>query len=217
MKSLQNYKAIFFDMDGVLVDSERIYLQALQEYLYLHNIEEKQENLLKYIGKSLEVISRGLLKEYSISETLEECMQKQIALYDTLFYKEGNIYAMPFVKEVLIKLKEHDKKIAVVSSSSLKGIQLTLSQIGLKHFFDEIISTEMVKRGKPFGDVYQFAAKKFHLNIADCLVIEDSPAGIHAAKEARMEVIAYKGASVIQETKEADEEIYSFEELLKQL
>ena len=74
-------------MDGVLVDSERIYLQALQEYLYLHNIEEKQENLLKYIGKSLEVISRGLLKEYSISETLEECMQKQIALYDTLFYK----------------------------------------------------------------------------------------------------------------------------------
>ena len=65
MKSLQNYKAIFFDMDGVLVDSERIYLQALQEYLYLHNIEEKQENLLKYIGKSLEVISRGLLKEYS--------------------------------------------------------------------------------------------------------------------------------------------------------
>ena len=199
MKSLQNYKAIFFDMDGVLVDSERIYLQALQEYLYLHNIEEKQENLLKYIGKSLEVISRGLLKEYSISETLEECMQKQIALYDTLFYKEGNIYAMPFVKEVLIKLKEHDKKIAVVSSSSLKGIQLTLSQIGLTHFFDEIIS------------------KKFHLNIADCLVIEDSPAGIHAAKEARMEVIAYKGASVIQETKEADEEIYSFEELLKQL
>lgn len=55
------------------------------------------------------------------------------------------------------------------------------------------------------------------MNIADCLVIEDSPAGIHAAKEARMEVIAYKGASVIQETKEADEEIYSFEELLKQL
>ncbi|MEG0034865.1 MAG: HAD family phosphatase [Bacilli bacterium] len=214
MKSLYKYKAILFDMDGVLLDSESIYLEALKKYLLLFSIKVKQEQLVKYIGKPIKNITKNLIKDFNLSTDEKTSIEKQIELYDEIFYLPGKVKAMPYLENLLQSLRNNKIKTALVSSSSKSGIEMTLNILQFKHKFNVIISGEDVIKGKPASECYDLALSRLNLDAEDCLVIEDSKAGITAGKSAGMEVIAFCGSKVKQDVSKADLIINSFKSLI---
>ncbi len=211
------FQSVCFDMDGVLADTEKLYLEALKQYLASLNHTVSIQELTRYLGMSMHDICRQLKQDYHIHEALSEIRAHQLVYYDRLFYGEGNVKPMPGLLELINVFKQHDIQMAVVSSSSLFGIKETLRMIGMENTFDLILSTAAVERGKPFPDVYLLALEQMNQIAEEVLVIEDSMSGIQAAKQAHTIVIGYKGSEIQQDTSLADYEVASYHELLTYL
>lgn len=181
---------VIFDCDGVLVDSEvianRIDAQILTDYGYPISAEEC---IRKFTGMSAASLQQYIQKQTGLTlpDSLEEASQKNIL---DAFEQELN----PLIKPVLEVLKTAK---CIASSSSRDRVMRSLEITGQNHFFqsDQIFTAEQVQRGKPAPDLFLFAAEKMGYQPENCLVIEDSVAGIKAAKAANMDVIAFLGAS----------------------
>lgn len=185
---------IIFDCDGVLVDSEPLSMRVLLETIAEAggNIDAKQ-GYERFLGKSLASVTEILHLDYGIavSDDALEKMRKQ--LY-ALFRKE--LRPVPGIAEALRSLILPR---CVASSSQVERIQLSLSVTGLAPFFGDLIfSASMVEHGKPAPDLFLHAAREMHIEPGRCIVIEDSPAGVEAAKRAGMRVFAFLGGSHAQ-------------------
>jgi len=108
---------------------------------------------------------------------------KRIELMDAFVEKEG-VTLKPGIHELLTYLKTQGIKTAIATSSPVERTMLYLSSVGLQHSFDEIVSGYMVEKGKPEPDIFLYAAKKLAAEPGQCIVLEDSPAGILAAYRA---------------------------------
>lgn len=102
---------------------------------------------------------------------------------------------------------------AIVSSSTQSYLRHILELFEIQDYFDFVLSGDMAERSKPFPDIYLKAAEKTGLLKNELFVIEDSTAGIAAAKAAGIYVVGYKGSKIIQDTSQADEEVFSFKEI----
>lgn len=187
-------QAIFFDLDGVLINSEKMHQQLFKEYLEETNSTIPPERLNYLIGshKSLDPWDK-ILDGIKLKDTKEEfkikfkkAHQEKLKLvdYSTLAFEETAI--------VLKKLKEKKIKLAVASSSNYKYIYEVLNSNKLVSFFDLILSCDDFASSKPAPDIYQYCKKYFGYKNNNCLVIEDSPIGIQAGKNANIKVVARK-------------------------
>ena len=129
---------------------------------------------------------RNTLKEigyFGENIDYDEVRNKRIELMDAFVEKEG-VYLKPGVHELLSYLKEKGIKTAIATSSPIERTLKYLSSVKLEKSFDEIVSGYMVEKGKPEPDIFLYAAKKLGKMPENCLVLEDSPAGILAAHRA---------------------------------
>lgn len=186
-----NIKLIIFDCDGVLVDSEILFNDVLaKEITKLGWPLEVEDCLSLFSGKSA----------LSVDKMIEEKLSKPCPInFRTILNKKidyiisKNLKPLPYIEEVL---KNIDNK-CIASSSSMSRIELSLKTTKLLDHFEKntIFSSQMVKYGKPDPSLFLLAAEKMNVDPHNCLVIEDSVAGIQAAHSANMKAIAFIGAS----------------------
>lgn len=182
---------VIFDCDGVLVDSEPISISVLVEVITRAGGTIDEETAYqRFLGRSMATIRKILSRDFFLDFTPAHLDSLRAVLYER-FRRElrpvagvaeavGAI-AMPF---------------CVASSSQPERIRLSLGVTGLLELFEpRIYSSTMVDRGKPAPDLFLHAAREMGAAPRDCVVIEDSPAGVEAARRAGMRVLAFTGAS----------------------
>jgi HAD superfamily hydrolase (TIGR01509 family) len=187
-------RLIIFDCDGVLVDSEPIALSVLTETLTLSGIAIDAEGAARrYLGRSLATVRNLVREEFGLQ--IDDAFLTRMR--DTLYARfRSELRPIQGLQAALDGL--HDAGIAwcVASSSQCERIELCLATTGmLNRFAPHIYSASMVKHGKPAPDLFLHAARDMGAKPSECLVIEDSPAGILAARAAGMDVLAFTGGS----------------------
>lgn len=182
---------VIFDCDGVLVDSEPLAAAALAAELVACGIATTaQECLDNYTGLSLESVIAGI--EARWARKLPPDFRDRLKERDYDAFRR-HLKPIPGVEALLSSLK---KPKCVASSGSLEKLSVTLNATGLMPYFaPHVFSAEQVARGKPAPDLFLFAAERMQASPSRCLVVEDSIAGVIAARAAGMEVIGYAGGS----------------------
>ncbi len=175
--------AVLFDMDGLVLDTEKLYTRFWQEAANLLGYPMTKEQAL-----GMRSLNRGAgrakLQSYFGPEAdYDAIREKRIELMDSFVEKEG-VTLKPGIHELLEYLKEQGIKTAIATSSPMERTVLYLTSVGLQNCFDELVSGYMVEKGKPEPDIYLYAAKKLNVVPKQCMVLEDSPAGILAAYRA---------------------------------
>ena len=176
-------KGVLFDMDGVILDTEKLYTRFWKEAAQSLGFPMTHEMALGMRSLSREVGVRQL-KEYLGDEVdYEQVRNKRIELMSA-FIEEHGVELKAGIHELLEFLKEKGIRTSIATSSPLDRTKEYLSQVGLVDAFDELVSGHMVSHGKPAPDIYIYAAEKLGLKPEECLVLEDSPTGLLAAYRA---------------------------------
>lgn len=187
--SNRNIRAVIFDLDGTLVDSEPNYFEADKRLFTEYGILDfgiKSKN--KYVGIGTKEMMEDIKSKFPINESIENLVAKKNAYY--LEIAKNNTIVFPEMQKFIDLLKNNGYPLAIASGSSPEIIDTVLSITNLKDYFDVVISAEEVKRGKPSPDVFLEAAKQLCIPFENCLVIEDSQYGVEAAKSASMYCVA---------------------------
>lgn len=124
---------------------------------------------------------------------------------------------MPGLLELLEFLRHRGILKAVVSSTFSRNVLYALNRMSVLHYFEAVVCGDMMEKHKPFPEGYLNAAEYLGVGPGDCLVIEDSPIGIQAAKNAGIATVGYKGSVHMQDTSQADVQVSSYAELLEWL
>jgi FGGY-family pentulose kinase/HAD superfamily hydrolase (TIGR01509 family) len=182
---------VIFDCDGVLVDSEPISIEVLLALIAEAGGEVSEAIAYeRFLGRSMATINGMLRDEFGLVVTDSHLDGMRAAIYQRF---RSDLKPIPGIAEALARI---GGKRCVASSSQLERIRLSLEITGLRDFFEpHIFSASMVARGKPAPDLFLHVAREMGVAPENCTVIEDSPAGIAAAKHAGMRVFAFAGGS----------------------
>jgi HAD superfamily hydrolase (TIGR01509 family) len=181
-------KAVVFDMDGVLADTEPLHYEAAREVLVACGREYTWSMNREFFGRT----TRDLFETLSARLELARPIDEYIAEYDAAVLRRlaRPLPASDGLDWLLGELAAHGCPVALASSSQRGWIAATLSSLGLSGRFDPIVSGDEVERSKPDPEIFLLAAERLGLAPTDCVVVEDSPAGLEAARAAEMHVIA---------------------------
>ncbi len=185
-------KAVFFDMDGVLIDSETYSHEVIEEFLRLDHCPIPPERFYLLIGshKSLNTWDQ-IVEGYDLKEPVEE-FKKRMSAYTSprRWHFDFASRIFPEVKDVVKTLKEKGVFLAVASSSNLEYVKNVLDSQDLAQYFDCIVTCDDFTHSKPDPEIYLYCLKQSGLSKEDCMIVEDSPLGIEAGKRAGIKVAA---------------------------
>ena len=175
-------KAVLFDMDGLMVDTESLSTEAFINSAKAQGYNMTKEETLKVLG-----FTKANIYQFWIDYFQGTNVDGKKLVDDHYEYIENVLYTvgpekMPYVEELLKYLRENNYKIAVASSSDTADIKNNLEKTKLEKYIDEIASGVEVENGKPAPDVFLLAAERLGVDAKDCLILEDSKAGIKAGK-----------------------------------
>ncbi len=204
--------AVLFDHDGLLVDSEPWQMSAWKSVLENLGWEITEEQMRSYVGKSLEVIASDAQKKIKKPVSAVDLVDRKTKAYLSLL---PHVKLMSGVTELITALKKNHLRLAVVSSSPRQEVIGALQMRSIFSKFDVIVAAEDVTHHKPAPNSYLLAAKRLNLQPNECVVFEDSPSGVAAAKAAGMFCIAVPSAFTKSHSfKQADIVIDSVYDLL---
>ncbi len=184
-------KAVIFDMDGVLVDSEPLHYESDVAMLDRLGIRAPEGYLDRFVGVTNPVMWAEIAREFAVEKDVEEILNAQLSLKLKLL-KKADLKPVDGIPELLAEIRKARLPVAVASSSSAIFIKEVLSRIGVARFIDAYVSGENVKRSKPEPDVYLKAAESVGVDPAFCVAIEDSKNGAIAANRAGMKCVGYR-------------------------
>ena len=183
-------KSVIFDMDGVLVNSEPVHYRAYVEALSRWGKKLTYDEYKKYIGTTNAVIIDGLIETFGLPVGRDD-FNELMKGYKAALYERDGYPGVAGIPELLKSLKEAGYRLAVASSSPYENIEKATGALGIRRYFDVLVSGESVKNPKPAPDVFLKAAKELGTRPQDCLVVEDSCHGVHAAKRAGMASLGF--------------------------
>ena len=205
-------KAVIFDMDGVIVESERLHIEAEQQAMLKHGVRISAEELHTYTGTTAMFMFTELIKKYKLDTTFEKIFNEKEEILFKLLEKETR--PTNGVIELLKKLRQKGVKLAVASSSHRRLIDYILRKLDIGYLFDFVVSAEDVVHSKPNPQIFLKSAQALHVKPSECLVVEDAKLGVEAAKKAGMKVIGYRNPdSGGQDLSKADMIVKDFSEL----
>lgn len=207
-------RAVIFDMDGVLIDSEPVHLEAFRMMMEELGIQFDREYYMQFIGSTTEHMWDKIIKDFSITLSKEELMSISDKNVKKINGSSG-YPVMPGVKKLICDIYESGIKLAVASSSGMTRINDTLEKMEVKGMFSAVVSGMQVKNPKPAPDTFLEAAKMLDVMPDECIVIEDSFNGMKAAKNAGMVCVMYENNSLGTEVDSsyADYIIQGYDEL----
>lgn len=207
-------KAVIFDMDGVVVNTEPIGYHANQQLYKSLNITVSDDVYSTFIGNSDKNIIQKLKDLYPISLSHDELLEENYRYFFEAFETIEDLEMLPGVKDLIVDFYTNGMRLILASSASKKKIEKVFDRFGLHQYFDYKISGEDFEFSKPHPAIFQEAVAKSGFTKEECIVIEDSTNGIKAAKAAGIYCIGYVGEdSMGQDTSLADKVIKDFKEL----
>ncbi|RUW68247.1 HAD family phosphatase [Mesorhizobium sp. M4B.F.Ca.ET.143.01.1.1] len=187
---MQVPKLVIFDCDGVLVDTENLANRRLAEWLsgagFATTFEYCRKN---FSGRSMASVQKEIEAATEVRLGVDFVDRWNAGLPDLFAH---GVEAIPYVRDFVEKVRAAGIAYCVASSARVSKMHITLGQTGLLPLFEHaMFSSTMVGRGKPFPDLFLYAAKTMGFAPADCIVIEDSVAGTEAGIAAGMRVFSY--------------------------
>ncbi len=202
-------KAIIFDMDGVIIDSEKYWKKA--EYEVFTSLGVKITNEDSEMTKSMTTseVTKFWYRKYPWKNK-DLNIVEQMVISRVIEFIENENCQINGVKSFIEKLKTNNYKIGLATNSPNRIIPVVLNKLNISHLFDSILSAEFEEKGKPDPTIYYNAAKGLETKPEDCIAIEDSYTGMLAAKNAGMTVIAYTNGNKEFNYELADYKLDSF-------
>jgi HAD superfamily hydrolase (TIGR01509 family) len=210
----QPFRAVIFDLDGVLADSEPWWNQIDAALLSEYGVTYRGEYHQNVLGVNYRLAIEFYKKVFGLPASTEEMMRRRGEIATDFFAKQIDLF--PSAKSVIEELCQMKLRLAVGTSSVSASARPFLDRHGLTDFFEVVVTGEEVERGKPCPDIYLRAADKLRIATDACLVVEDALSGIAAAKAAKMRVAAIPDTRFVDPRKyenQADYILSSLKEL----
>ncbi len=181
-------KAVIFDMDGVMIDSEPLWEKTERILLARRSIDYSPEYRDLIVGLNQKDSGRLLRETFSLRETVDEIISERVDILTGIYEEELEV--VPSLTPLLNELRLSEYLLAVASSSPLRVINFVLDMFSLHQYFDAVVSGECTENGKPHPDIYLHTADRLGVNPSECVAIEDSINGVRSATSAGMYCIA---------------------------
>jgi len=207
----QSRRTVLWDMDGVIADSAAFHLAAWQETFAERGIDFTREDFDGLFGTRNDHIIRTVMGHELPEDDLKSIAREKEASFRRK--ARGNVKPFPGAVKLLNTIKKASFKLGLASSAPKENIDLVVGDLGLEDIFDCIVYGQEVSESKPSPQVYLLAAERLGVTPGDCLVIEDSPQGVRAAKSAGMKCLAVTNTRPRQELEEADMVVDSLEDV----
>lgn len=206
-------KAILFDMDGVIIDSEPLHFEADEKLMADLGYPVPAHYFNAFIGISNPDMWKTVKAEFHMKESIDTLLALQKTI-NTDLLEAADLEPIAGIRPLLSSLKKNQIKAGIGSSSSNECIHQVVGKFDLFSYFDVLQSGEEVAKGKPEPDVYLEVARKLQVEPHECVVIEDAHAGVTAAKKAGMFCIGFQNPnSGNQDLSKADWIVKSIEEV----
>ncbi|MCP5527253.1 MAG: HAD-IA family hydrolase [Verrucomicrobiales bacterium] len=182
-------RAVIFDMDGVLTDSEPLINEAAVAMFHERGVPVAPEDFLPFVGTGENRYIGGVAEKHGVTLDLEAAKHRTYEIYLSLV--PTRLRAFPGAVELVRLCRAEGRKVAVASSADRIKIEANLNQIGLPASgWDAVVSAEDVEHKKPAPDIFLAAARKLGCDPKACTVIEDAINGVQAARAAGMHCVA---------------------------
>ncbi|MDD3064924.1 MAG: HAD family phosphatase [Endomicrobiaceae bacterium] len=210
---MQKFKAVLFDMDGILVDSMPYHFISWFETMRKYNIRVTPFEIYGKEGEKSE-----LCVEYFFKKAKRKITKEKIKKITRERAEKFNEYFKPYifagVEEIIRGLKKQGYKTAVVTGSA-KADAVKILPAKIYNLFDAIISSDIVKKGKPHPEPYLTASNLLNVSPSQCMVVENAPYGVKSAKSAKMYCVAVTTSLPEQYLKQADKICADIKEVFK--
>ena len=194
---------VLFDMDGVLVDTEEFICKAAIKMFDEMGLIVQPEDFLPFVGMGENRYIGGVAEKYGQVVDIIRAKSRIYTIYEDI--SRGSIKPLPGALVFMNLCRSRGFRLALATSADRVKMEINMREIGLKESdFNFVADGLMVERKKPFPDIYLLAAEKIGLDPAECLVVEDAPSGIRAAREAGCKTLAVATSFKKEDIKEAD-------------
>jgi beta-phosphoglucomutase len=211
----ERYKAVLFDLDGVIADTMGLHYEAYRQAFAKYGVQVTPLEIYLTEGMPSMEVGRAIVKEKGAplsDEQVRELIEDKREIYRSLAAKEARTY--PGVPETLRMLRENGIRLALITGSNAKSVAGLIKMLGLTGAFDAIVSGDDTARGKPYPDPYRKGMEELGAKPENCVVVENAPLGIKAAKAANAGyVIAVTTTLPAEYLKGADDIMPSFTDI----
>lgn len=183
---MDQVRAVLFDMDGVLINTEPLHFRMWKEVFHNRGVEIDYDGYKDCIGTTEEFLRELIFQNYGADFRADKTLKDEAMAIKRRLIAEEGFPKMPGVEEMLRNLYDAGFLLAIASSSSVSFIELAMDYIGVKQYFHVINSGENVAHSKPAPDIYLDTAKRLGVSPGECIVLEDSENGTIAAVSAGM-------------------------------
>ncbi|MBA5630502.1 HAD family hydrolase [Moheibacter lacus] len=177
-------KAVLFDMDGVIVDTEPLHRKAYFQMFETFGANVSDELYAQFAGASTKKVCQTVIERFRLDHTFEELQNVKRGYFKEMFYHDADFDLIPGVRKLIEHYHENGVKLVLASSASPVTIEMVFEKFGLDPYFVGKISGAELKESKPHPEIFLMAAEISGEPKENCMVIEDSSNGILAAHRA---------------------------------
>ena len=181
-------RGVIFDMDGVIVDSEPYSMQALIDVLRHYGIDPSEDELRRSYGRRVRDDFVDYFCRYGVEADLDTAIAHKQARYYHL--AAGQLQPFPGVMPLIRRLRDRGYRLALASAGDRVKVAFGMQALGVDGAFEAVVCGDDVAHSKPDPEIYLTAAQRLGVPPAECVAIEDAPAGVEAVKRAGMRCIA---------------------------